>query len=607
MTQPLVPHHDGSELYVSNSAPQLGEKVSFKVRIPNTYSFEQAIIRYYHDGEPRTSNLKQVSKNRIESWWQVTIPIINPHTRYRFLFAGKGKFDWLTAAGFYHHDVHSNSDFQIIAGKPYPRWLANSVFYQIFPDRFASSGPKKLPQWAKAKPWNSFDNSKKLWNSQEVAGGDLIGVAEKMSYINELGVNGIYFTPIFPSHSNHRYDATSFKEVDPLLGGNKAWEVLRKSASKFGIRLVGDLTSNHCGKGHYWLAKAKKNKKSKEHAYFYWDKSFKWGYVGWWGLESLPKLNYASQSLRKEMYEGKNSVIRTWLSPKFGMSGWRIDVGNMTGKLNGIDIHHDVMQGIRAAIDESAPDAWLVAENGDFESSDLAGAGWHGTMNYQGFMRPIASWLNKEAKLSGGFQGLPIDSPKIDGTQLVETVKNFNGAIPWRALTASMVLLDSHDTPRFRTIVSGDKERHLSAMTMLCTYPGVPSIFMGDELGLEGTNGDNTRKTMPWESQDTWDHEFLSQAKQLISLRRQRHALAHGGLRWIASEPNYIAFLREAKKESILILVVRDAGVVDLDLSRYGYEIDQTLFGRNLSGSKIHLTTASSISAVCSLKILKMP
>ena len=604
---PLEPHHDGSELYVSTTAPSIGEKVTFTVRIPRSYLFEQAIIRYYHDGEPRTAHLKLKSQNSIESWWQVTIPIINKQTRYRFLFAGKGKFDWLNAAGLHHHDVHSNNDFQIIASRSYPQWLLTTVFYQIFPDRFASSGVKKYPAWASEKPWNSFNKEKKQWNSHEMAGGDLIGVTQKLPYIKELGVNGIYFTPIFPAQSNHRYDATSFTEVDPILGGNKAWFELRKAADKQGIRLVGDLTSNHCGKGHPWLAIAKRNKRSKEHGFFYWDKKYKWGYVGWWGLESLPKLNYGSRTLRNKMYEGKNSVIKQWLSPKFGMSGWRIDVGNMTGKLNELDIHDDVMLGIRRVMDEVAPDAWLVAENGDFEATDLTGSGWHGTMNYQGFMRPVASWLNKDAKLSGGFQGLPIDSPKIDGNQLVNTIKNFNGAIPWRALTASMVLLDSHDTPRFRTIVSGDRERHRAAMTMLCTYPGVPSIFMGDELGLEGTHGDNTRKTMPWDDVHSWDLEFLESVKKLIALRRQEPALAHGGLRWVAQEPNYIAYLRESKKSSLLVLIARDAGVIELDLSRYGYEIDKNLFGTQLHGSRLKVTTAGAMSAVSSLKILKRP
>ena len=597
----LEPHHDGSEIYVSNSSPRLGEKVSFKVRIPNSYTFDQAVMRFYHDGEPRTTHLKLTKKNKHESWWQASIHIINPNTRYRFLFASKSKFDWLNAAGLQHHDVHSNSDFQIIAEKPAPTWLKNSVFYQIFPDRFASTSLKKLPDWGHAQPWESFNKNKKKWNGQEVAGGDLKGVETHLDYIKDLGINGIYFTPFFPSLSNHRYDATDFSTVDPLLGGNDAWFSLRKASDKAGIRLVGDLTSNHCGKGHHWLHKAKKDKKSKEHGYFYWDKSFKWGYVGWWGLESLPKLNFASKALRKEMYEAKNSVVQQWLSPKFGMSGWRIDVGNMTGKLGDIDIHDEVMHGIRNVMDSVAPDAWLVAENGDFVAEDLAGRGWHGTMNYQGFMRPLASWMNKNANLGGGFQGLPIDSPKITGKALVNTIKNFNGSIPWQALTASMVLLDSHDTPRFRTIVGRDRARHLSAMTMLLTYPGVPSIFMGDEIGLEGNNGDDTRKTMTWDDKKDWDLEFLAQIKELTHLRRTEDAFINGGLRWVAAENGYIAYLRESKKSSVLVLISTSACTVDLDLSVLGYKVAKVLHGHKATGSKIKFSSSEATHGVWKL------
>ena len=597
----LEPHHDGSDLYVSNAAPKLGESVTFKVRVPNNYKFKDAVIRYYSDGEPRTAHLKRISKTRVESWWGVKIQILNYSTRYRFLFAGDGKYDWLSASGLTNYDVHSNNDFQLVARPAYPKWLNSSIFYQIFPDRFAKTYEKKLPDWAVARDWNELPRDKSKWTGIEVYGGDLKGVEQHLDHVTELGANGIYFTPFFPSRSNHRYDASSFDEVDELLGGNSAWFSLVKAANKNRIKLVGDITSNHCGAGHHWLAKAKKDKSSKEAGYFYWNKKYKWGYEGWWGLESLPKLNYGSKELRKVMYEAPNSIIRKWLSPKWGMAGWRVDVGNMTGKYGAIDIHDEVMYGIRQAVEEAKPDAWLVAENADFVANDLAGAGWHGTMNYQGFSRPLSSWMNEKAKLSGGFQGLPIDSPKITGKQFVDSMKNFNGSIPWRALVASMILLDSHDTPRFRTIVSGDKAKHLASMTMLLTYPGVPSIFMGDEIGLEGKSGEDSRRTINWEDRSGWDYEFFNEVKKLTKIRRTEDALINGGLRWVASEDNYLAYLRESKKSKVLVVITRKACSVDIDLSKLGYKISKTLYGQRVIGSKVKFKATGATQGVYKL------
>ena len=598
--QPLLfPHHDGSSLYVSNSAPSIGDTITLKLRVPNSYNFEKGFIRIYEDGEPRSYELKAGKENGVERWYEVKITVINIHTIYRFVFVAKDKYDWLNAFGLSNHDVHSNNDFQIVAAPANPEWIKSSVFYQIFPDRFAKSERTyKTPDWAHPREWNELPRGRSKFTGTELYGGDLLGVEQHLDHINDLGVNGIYFTPFFSARSNHRYDASSFDEVDPILGGNKALFSLVKKSNKLGIRIMGDLTSNHCGAGHSWLAKAKKNKKSKERSYFYWDKSIKHGYVGWWGLESLPKLNFNSKALRNEMYKGKNSIVRKWIGSKYGMSGWRIDVGNMTGRL-GSDNHHDeVMHGIRIAMDETNPNAWLVAENGDFVASDLNGLGWHGAMNYQGFMRPVWNWLNRNPDIGGGFQGLPFEMPCISGSQLVNSMKQFNASVPWRSVTASMVLLDSHDTARFRTVVSGDVASHLSAMTMVLTYPGVPSIFAGDEIGLEGAWGEDGRRTINWDDQSSWDMGFLTEVKKLISIRKRHDAFINGGLRWVLVEDDCLAFLRESKKETILVFVSRKAIKTSIDLSKLGYVVKESLYGISGDGATITINESNSAQGV---------
>ena len=598
-----TPHHDGSDLYVSNSAPKIGDKVTLKVRVPNDYLFEKAMLRIYHDGEPRIFEMKLTKKGSVESWYQATVEILNLQSSYRFAFIGHGKYEYLNARGLFDHDVHSNNDFQIVAIPANPAWINSSVFYQIFPDRFARSGKVNItPDWAYPREWNLLPRGRGKYTGQELYGGDLYGVQEHLDHITELGANGIYFTPIFPSRSNHRYDATSFDHVDPILGGDKAFQSLIKVSKKKGVRILGDLTSNHCGAGHDWLAKAKKDKKSKERSYFFWDKSIKWGYVGWYGLESLPKLNYASKALRKAVYEGKNSIVKKWISPKFGMAGWRIDVGNMTG-VQGAENHHvEVMRGIRNAMQEVNPDTWLVAENGDFIASDLDGLGWQGAMNYQGFMRPFWNWINRNPEITGGFQGLPFAMPKINGKQLVASIQEFNSSIPWRSLTASMMLLDSHDTARFRTVVLGDIAAHKTAMTMMLSYPGVPSIFAGDEIGLEGSWGEDARRTINWEDRSGWDVEFFAEVKKLVKLRKTQDALINGGLRWVSVENDYIAYLRESKKQSILVLVSRGPINATIDLSSYGYRVNKTLYGQEVTGEIFSIKSDAAVQGVWELK-----
>lgn len=203
----LFPHHDGSELYVSNDAPVIGELVTLRVRIPSSYTFAKAFVRMYHDGEPRSFELKQKKREATESWWEVRVEIYNISTTYRFVFVDVGKYEWLNAAGCFDHDVHSNNDFQIVALPAYPQWIKSSVFYQIFPDRFAkSSDIHALPDWANPRKWDELPGARNKQTGTELYGGDLKGVEEHLDHIVELGVNGVYFTPLFPARSNHRYD-----------------------------------------------------------------------------------------------------------------------------------------------------------------------------------------------------------------------------------------------------------------------------------------------------------------------------------------------------------------------------------------------------------------
>jgi alpha-glucosidase len=587
----ILPHHDGSELYLSSSSPKLGQRVTFKFRAGSNFPIEEAILRLYHDGEPRFFPMKR-SLIKCEQWWQVEVEIRNLKTPYRFLIVNGDSYSWLNARGFQSHDVTSTNDFQLLATPAFPKWIRSAVFYQIFPDRFATSGQYQhlKPEKFISRPWNQLPNGRDKSTGVEFFGGDLDGVSQRLGHLKELGINGIYFTPIFPAGSTHRYDASSFDEVDPLLGGDAALLRLAKKAKSAGIYLMGDLTTNHCGREHSWLQRSLKSKKAKEREFFYWDKSIKHGYEGWWGLASLPKLNYNSKKLREIMYQGKNSIVKKWLKKPYSLSGWRIDVGNMTGRYKGEDINREVITGVRKALQESNSQAWLVAENADHFPSDLDGFGWHGTMNYNGFMRPIWGWLSNKAQVEKAFFGVPVSIPRFTAGEMVSAMKEFSSTIPWRNFVSSMLLLDSHDTARFRNVVGKDQMRHIAGMGLLLTYPGVPSIYAGDELGVEGQWGEDGRRTIDW-SEQSWDHDFLSEVKKLIKIRRQSHALAQGGLRWILIEDDLLAFERESKQEKLLVVVSRAAQKVKIEGIT---EVKQRLYGPELK-RQIYKSDAASL------------
>ena len=569
------------------------------MRVPKSYSFQKSFVRLYEDGEPRSYELSLLQKGTHEDWWGVTITLVNKTLQYRFVFLATDKYEWLTARGLFAHDVHSNTDFKIFSGTRAPDWVHSSVFYQIFPDRFAKSDVKReLPGWAVARNWTDLPAQVRSEISSELYGGDLVGVEEHIDHIEDLGVNGIYFTPFFPARSNHRYDASSFSEVDPVLGGDEALDSLVSTARSRNIRILGDLTSNHCGAGHPWLKVAIADVNSAERSFFYWDSSVPHGYVGWWGVPSLPKLNFNSLELRKRMYSATNSIVKKWLSPAKGLSGWRIDVGNMTGRQGSDDLHDLVMHGIRQAMDEAGEEFWLVAENGDFVASDLDGYGWHGAMNYQGFMRPVWNWLQSNSEIGGGFQGLPFQMPSFTGFQLVSSMREFSAAIPWDSYTSCMLLLDSHDTARMRTVVNGDRDRHLSGMTLALTIPGVPSIYAGDEIGLEGSNGEAGRRTIDWDNQNSWDQDFLKDVKSLIQLRRTRHALINGGLRWLEIADDYLLFARESKEESLLIFISRTSVDIEIDLEAHGVKLQKTLFGVEQYGPHLRINSTTATQGI---------
>ena len=322
------PHHDGSELYVSGGDSP-GERATVRLRTPRSLA-ERVILRTVHDGEAAVAEAKTVEESESETWWQAEFEVTSPLTCYRWLlWGGEAGYAWVNGLGRAGHEVPDADDFVHAPAAGGPEWHLGSVVYEIFPDRFASSGLSvETPDWAVRRDWDALPEGRSRNTPHELYGGDLRGIAEHLDHVERLGANVIYLTPFFPARSTHRYDATTFDRVDPLLGGDEGLAALAQAAHERGIRLVGDLTLNHTGDAHEWFLTAQADPSSEERGFYYFDESLPHGYAAWWGIPSLPKLNHSSQELGRRL----GAITRRWLEPPFDLDGWRIDVANMAGR-----------------------------------------------------------------------------------------------------------------------------------------------------------------------------------------------------------------------------------------------------------------------------------
>ncbi len=549
------PHHDGSDVYVAQRPEELGGEAVVRIRVPREVA--AVALRWVENGEARG-----VAATEEEgSWWRARFPVPNPSVRYRWLLSGgEVGYAWVNGLGVVRHDVPDADDFVLSLDRGGPSWHVESVVYEIFPDRFATTGAGGAPpDWAVRRRWDQLPTGRGPETPYEWFGGDLGGVEANLDHIESLGANVIYLTPVFPAGSTHRYDSTTFDHVDPLLGGDEALESLTRAAHARGMRVMSDLTTNHTGDKHEWFAGGERD-------LYLFDENG--DYEAWWGFKSLPKLNWLSPELRRRL----QSVARKWVEPPYALDGWRVDVANMSGRTGATDVNADVAPTLREVLD---PEALLVAENFHDFRSDFPG--WHGVMNYAGFSRPVWTWLRGELEIP--YFGLPVSMPRLGGEASVATMRAFRAGVPWQFVLHSWSILDSHDTPRFRTM-AGSRARQLVGIGLQMTMPGVPMIFAGDELGLEGEWGEDARRTMPWDRRDDWDTELLDEYRRLIALRRSSPALARGGIRFAFVDDDVIAYIRESSSERLLCLATRDDHApVRLTLAALGARELESLYG----------------------------
>lgn len=385
------------------------------------------------------------------------------------------------------------------------RQTASQVVYQIFPERFAIgnglSSAQKLAQPAydlpRAKPceWDELPSSD--WARDQFYGGDLDGIRDKLDYLCDLGITGIYLTPVFASTSNHKYDATDFLQIDAMFGGDAALKRLLEAMHARGMALTLDAVLNHVSAQHPWFLAAQAGDADKRD-WFYFTEDGR--YQCWQDNQRMPELNLANAALRDALYRTPGSLVQHWLAQ--GVDHWRFDVAQ--------DVGLKVAREMRAIVGARFPKANLLGELNGFAGSWFQGEpGFHGMMNYW-YRTATLAWLQGD----------------IDALQMNLAVRDARAAYGLSGLLCSWNMLSSHDTPRLRNSLPDARSVRL-AQLMQFTLPGVPLVYYGEEIGMEGGADPDCRRAMRWNEAD-WDQEQRAWVKQLIAMRQANPALQYG-------------------------------------------------------------------------------
>lgn len=405
-----------------------------------------------------------------------------------------------------------------------PDWVRDAVFYQIFPERFHNGNKQNDPPGT--EPWGS---QPKLFNFM---GGDLEGVIQKLPYLKELGVNAIYFNPIFEAPtSNHKYDTADYLKIDKSFGDINTFRTLVQRAHSMGIKVVLDAVFNHSGDHHWAFQDAAKNGPGSKYWNWYLFHGFpvvkdpKPNYDSWWGFASLPKFNEYNPEVRAHLRE----IAEFWT--KTGIDGWRLDVPNEVRDM-------EVWREFRRTVKGINPNAYIVGEIWGDGSPWLQGDQFDAVMNYQFRDQVFDFFVNDKSnvdQIDWGLEGLRNRHPESVNYAM------FN-------------VLGSHDTARMLTMAKNDINKVKMMALFQMTYVGAPVIYYGDEIGLKGEMDPGCRAAMPWDPAQH-NQDLKAYYKRLIQLRNQYPALRRGGFRSIMrhNDNRTFAYVREDQRNKLIV------------------------------------------------------
>lgn len=606
---------DGTSDYVIPAEPGIHEKVRLRFRTARDDAQEVCLIS---GGE--TLQMQKISSGEVFDYYETKVQLTDTMFVYYFRIKSESEELCYHRCGVSEHPVEYYN-FRIMPGFSTPAWAKGAVMYQIFVDRFCNGDPSNDVEdgeyvyigepVCKVKDWNEFPEAMDI---RRFHGGDLQGVLDKLDYLEELGVEVIYFNPLFVSPSNHKYDIQDYDYIDPHYGviiedggevlpegekdntratkyqkrtgdirnleaSNRLFAKLVEEMHTRGMRVILDGVFNHCGSFNKWMDRERIYEPQPEYEkgayvsaqspyrdffHFFDEREEAWpynkNYDGWWGHDTLPKLNYEDSPTLEEYIL---NIGKKWVSPPYNADGWRLDVAADLGYSN--EYNHIFWENFRKAVKSANPQALILAEHYGDPGEWLQGDEWDSVMNYDAFMEPLTWFLTGMEKHS--------DERRTDlwgnADNFVNTMNHFMASMLTPSLQVAMNELSNHDHSRFLTRTNhivgrvaqlGSKAAEeginlavmREAVAVQMTWVGAPTVYYGDEAGVCGFTDPDSRRTYPWGQEN---RELVEFHKEMIRIHKREKPLRTGSLKMLSWSSNVLAYARFQEGEQIIVVL----------------------------------------------------
>lgn len=606
---------DGISDYVIPAEPGIHEKVRLRFRTARDDAQEVCLIS---GGE--TLQMQKMSSGEVFDYYETEVQLTDTMFVYYFRIKSESEELCYHRCGVSEHPVEYYN-FRIMPGFSTPAWAKGAVMYQIFVDRFCNGDPSNDVEdgeyvyigepVCKVKDWNEFPAAMDI---RRFHGGDLQGVLDKLDYLEELGVEVIYFNPLFVSPSNHKYDIQDYDYIDPHYGviiedggevlpegekdntratkyqkrtgdirnleaSNRLFAKLVEEMHTRGMRVILDGVFNHCGSFNKWMDRERIYEPQPEYEkgayvsaqspyrdffHFFDEREEAWpynkNYDGWWGHDTLPKLNYEDSPMLEEYIL---NIGKKWVSPPYNADGWRLDVAADLGYSN--EYNHIFWENFRKAVKSANPQALILAEHYGDPGEWLQGDEWDSVMNYDAFMEPLTWFLTGMEKHS--------DERRTDlwgnADNFVNTMNHFMASMLTPSLQVAMNELSNHDHSRFLTRTNhivgrvaqlGSKAAEeginlavmREAVAVQMTWVGAPTVYYGDEAGVCGFTDPDSRRTYPWGQEN---RELVEFHKEMIRIHKREKPLRTGSLKMLSWSSNVLAYARFQEGEQIIVVL----------------------------------------------------